>query len=81
VIAAAASPSEPAAPPPPEVSAAAGGERRGETNLGHAENRCDLRGIARAGVDREAVEVLDRQPGIVERGQDRLARQLELGLG
>ena len=73
-IAADPNPIEPAAPPPPEVSDAA------KRTSGTPERGRDLRGIAGERVDGEAVEVANRQSGVVERQEDRLARHLERGL-
>ena len=62
------------------ATAAAGGEAGGEAHLGHPEHRRHLGGVARVRVDGEAVEVVHRQPGVVERAEDRGARHRQLGL-
>ena len=54
-IAAAASPTEPAEPPPPPVSC------RGEAHLGDAEPLCEQRRVEAHAVEREAVDVVDRE--------------------
>ena len=61
--------------------AAARRERRREAHLGHAEDRRHLGRIAGEGVDGEAVEILDGEAGVVERGEDRRAHHRRLGLG
>ena len=66
-IAAAASPSAPAQPPPPEVRPAV------KRTSGTPSTERDLGRVARERVDREPVEVVDREAGVVERSEDRRA--------
>ena len=64
-------------------SPTAAGERRGEPHLGDAHHLREQRRVAAQAhaVERETVDVLDREPGVVEGGEHRLAGELERRLG
>ena len=72
-----------ARPTDPADAAATTGERGREPDLRDAHHLREQRRVAAEAqaVEREPVDVLDREPGVVERGEHRLAGQLERRLG